>query len=308
MTLVLGLRSAGGVVLAADSQRTEGRFRQEVPKLFIAPAGIIWGTAGTIAIQQELLALLRDLDVPKGLPRQDVRSAIVRALREAVRRATAAMEDPSAVATYVDGVFGWYSVNDRRDYLLHAAGTGHAESHPDYTAVGATPKELCWAFPPRAGRNVRQRVLRIPVGLAANLRGGRPRHRSGQPSHGRPQGRQALAAIRVRAHQHGVAGWRVWLPAEHRPDRTRVVPGDGVRGGSPGQRRGARGPFPAYRSSFVVLEPRPPPRESQSYACPITRARRRPAPLGGVRCRKRQQDVAPLRACLPVVPRRCKPL
>ena len=129
-------------MLAADSQRTEGQFRQEVPKLFAAPAGIIWGTAGTIAIQQELFALLRELDVPNGLPRQAVRDAIVRALREAVRRATASMDEPSAVVTSVEGVFGWYSEQDRRDYLLHAVGTGHAEFHPDYTAVGATPKQL----------------------------------------------------------------------------------------------------------------------------------------------------------------------
>ena len=34
--------------------------------------------------------------------------------------------------------------------------------------------------------------------------------------------------------------------------------------------------------------------EGEPVLClPITRARRRPAPLGGVRCRKRQQDVAP---------------
>lgn len=143
MTLVLGLRSAGGVVLAADSQRTEGQFRQEVPKLFAAPAGIIWGTAGTIAIQQELFALLRELDVPNGLRREALREAIVRALRQAVRRATASMDEPSAVVTSVEGVFGWYSEHDRRDYLLQAVGSGHAELHPQYTAVGGiTPKQL----------------------------------------------------------------------------------------------------------------------------------------------------------------------
>lgn len=84
----------------------------------------------------------RELDVPKTLPRQGVRDAIVRALREAVRLATAAMEEPSAVVTLVEGVFAWHSEQDRRDYLLHAVGTGHSEFHPQYTAVGATPKQL----------------------------------------------------------------------------------------------------------------------------------------------------------------------
>lgn len=35
MTLVLGLRCRDGVVLAADSQRTEDSFREEIPKLFV---------------------------------------------------------------------------------------------------------------------------------------------------------------------------------------------------------------------------------------------------------------------------------
>jgi len=41
-------------VLAADSQRTEGTFRETIPKLFKTPADIIWGIAGNLAIQQEL--------------------------------------------------------------------------------------------------------------------------------------------------------------------------------------------------------------------------------------------------------------
>ena len=40
-------------------------------------------------------------------------------------------------------MFGWYSEHDRRDYLLQAVSSGHAELHPQYTAVGGiTPKQL----------------------------------------------------------------------------------------------------------------------------------------------------------------------
>ncbi len=128
-------------MLAADSQRTEGGLRDSIPKLFITPAGILWGTAGTIAITQELFTLMRELDLPAGLPRQPTRDAIVKALRDAVRQATASMDDPPAAASLVDGLFAWYSKQDQREYLLRALGTGYAEFAPRHTAVGG-PRDL----------------------------------------------------------------------------------------------------------------------------------------------------------------------
>ncbi len=53
------------------------------------------------------------------------------------------MDEPSAVAASADGVFAWYSEDDRRDYLLNVVGSGHAELHPRHTAVGGTmPRQL----------------------------------------------------------------------------------------------------------------------------------------------------------------------
>jgi proteasome beta subunit len=137
MTLVLGLRCRDGVVLAADSQRTEGNLRQMVPKLFTSPARIIWGTAGSIAIQQELHAILEQADVPPQPGRTQVRDLVVAATREAVHRATSAMDDPSPVATEVRGIFAWYSAAENRTYVLRANGKGYAEFADTYAAVGA---------------------------------------------------------------------------------------------------------------------------------------------------------------------------
>lgn len=141
MTLILGLRCAGGVVLAADSQRTEGPLRESIPKLFATPSGIVWGSAGSIAIQQELYGLARDLDLPSGLPRQPTKEALVAALREAARRATQAVEDPTEGATRADGVFAWYSKEDRHHYALRVLSTGHGEFARRYTAIGG-PRQL----------------------------------------------------------------------------------------------------------------------------------------------------------------------
>jgi 20S proteasome alpha/beta subunit len=143
MTLILGLRCHGGVVLASDSQRTEGELRDSITKLFSTPAGILWGTAGAIPIQQELWALLRELDVPASLPRYPTRDAIAKALPEAVRRATQRVEDPTAMSTMVEGMFAWHSAHDGRDFLLKALGDGQAVFEPRYTAIGSpSPRNL----------------------------------------------------------------------------------------------------------------------------------------------------------------------
>jgi 20S proteasome alpha/beta subunit len=136
MTLVLGLRTDGGVVLASDSQKTEGPLRETHPKLFATPLGIVWGSAGSIAIQQELYGLAQDFDLPGNLPRQRTKEAVVTALREATRRATQAIEDPTEAATTAAGLFAWYSKADRHHYLLRALGNGHGEFALRYTAIG----------------------------------------------------------------------------------------------------------------------------------------------------------------------------
>ena len=143
MTLILGLRSAAGTVLAADSQRTEGSLRKSARKLFVAPTGIIWGITGSFAVQQELYGVLRDLSLPRNPEWREARAALARALPEASRRATAAMKDPDPVAMSAEGLFAWYSETDGRDFLLKVFSSGHAEFEPQYGAVAAPgPRQL----------------------------------------------------------------------------------------------------------------------------------------------------------------------
>jgi 20S proteasome alpha/beta subunit len=125
MTLVLGLRCRDGVVLAADSQRTEEGFREEVPKLFVTPAGIVWGVAGNIAIQQELRATLDGLDLTPHPGRKEARDAIASAVRTAVRQVTATVDQPSLAARTVHGIFAWHSRGERESFLLRVLENGY---------------------------------------------------------------------------------------------------------------------------------------------------------------------------------------
>jgi hypothetical protein len=99
MTLVLGLRCRDGVVLASDSQRTDGDVRESVPKLFTSPAGTVWGKA-------------------------------------AIRTTAAHLDDPSPAATTAGGIFAWHSRAEHRTYLLRVQHSGAAEFRPNYTAIG----------------------------------------------------------------------------------------------------------------------------------------------------------------------------
>lgn len=137
MTLVLGLRCRNGIVLASDSQRTEGSMRQHVPKLFTSPSGIIWGTAGTIAAQQELYAKMKTLAVEPCPTREAGRDAIVDALKAAIRITAAHMDDPSPAATTAGGIFAWYSHSDRRTFLLRVQHSGAFEFQPQYMALAS---------------------------------------------------------------------------------------------------------------------------------------------------------------------------
>jgi proteasome beta subunit len=136
MTLVLALRCRDGVVLAADSQRTEGSLRETFPKLFVSPSGIAWGGAGNIAIQQEVYAGLRDLARPAHPSRDAGREAIVHALVAARERATASLENPTPASSDFQGLFAWYSEREGRTFLLRALSTGYAEFARRYAAVG----------------------------------------------------------------------------------------------------------------------------------------------------------------------------
>lgn len=136
MTLILGLHCRDGVVLAADSQRTQGSMRDYVTKLFPSPCGILWGTAGPIPLQQELDGAMHELTVGRHPRAIEGKAAVVAAFRSARERAMAAVADPSPTATSLDCLFAWHSQTDGATFLLRVYGDGIAEFHPEFTAVG----------------------------------------------------------------------------------------------------------------------------------------------------------------------------
>jgi len=107
VTIVLGLRCRSGIVLAADSQRTEGGFREPIQKLFATGSGITWGTAGSIPVQQALHGLMRQPAISPAAPLGDVQDAIVAAVAAARRRVRESIDRESDVADLIAGLFAW---------------------------------------------------------------------------------------------------------------------------------------------------------------------------------------------------------
>ncbi len=81
--------------------------RDRVLKLFASPAGILWGTAGSIAIQQELDAGMQELTVGRHPSAVDGKTAILAAIQTARARATSALASPEQIATAANGLFAW---------------------------------------------------------------------------------------------------------------------------------------------------------------------------------------------------------
>ncbi|MEA2385575.1 MAG: hypothetical protein QOH72_5546 [Solirubrobacteraceae bacterium] len=172
MTLVLGLRCRDdGVVLASDSQRTEGGLRDDRPKLFSTPSGIIWGTAGSFAIQQELHDRMTRLEPNPG--RLAVRDALVAAVRDARATVTDQIDDPSPAATTIEGLFAWYSQEEGRTFLVKILTNGHSEFAPRYDAVGSPHPRGLAGFALRASEHMEYATLPLHAGqmVAANIAG-----------------------------------------------------------------------------------------------------------------------------------------
>jgi proteasome beta subunit len=146
MTIILALRCRDGVVLAADSQRTEGTLREPFPKLFTSPSGIVWGTAGSIAIQQELYPAIQALSVPRNPRSREAKEAIVEAIAGARTRATGSIVEPSADLVALDGLFAWYSADDHRTFILRVWGNVQAEFARQYAAVGSPSDKARFAL------------------------------------------------------------------------------------------------------------------------------------------------------------------
>jgi 20S proteasome alpha/beta subunit len=144
MTIVIGLRGRDGVVLASDSQRTEGGFRQEVRKLFRTRHGIVWGAAGAIAVQQELFGAMEALDLRPQPTWQEARAAIADAVVRSLH--ATAPEQANAARLQLGALFAWYSADERRTFLLRVLGDGYAEFGGRYTAIGGPSRIALFAL------------------------------------------------------------------------------------------------------------------------------------------------------------------
>lgn len=132
MTLVLGLQGKECVVLASDSQATHGELKQSQPKLFKTNHGIVWGSSGPFACTQDLYTALEAADLSACPGREEAKSAIRSAMRTA--RATLGQGGPPA---HFEGLFGWYSNDENRHYLLWARQDGHVEFERPFGAIGS---------------------------------------------------------------------------------------------------------------------------------------------------------------------------
>ena len=83
MTLVVGLKGAGGVVLASDSQATRGEIRETQAKLFKTKCGVVWGSSGPFAGTQDLYTALEGVDLPVNPGREEAKLAIRKAMLSA---------------------------------------------------------------------------------------------------------------------------------------------------------------------------------------------------------------------------------
>jgi 20S proteasome alpha/beta subunit len=136
MTIIVALICRDGVVFASDSQRSDREQRDTITKLFTSPAGIIWGGAGSISIQQELEELMRTLPATKNPRRTEATQALKEAVVQARDRAIANIEEPSLIDTSFAALFAWWSDEEERFTLLRVRGSGHAERDDHYRAVG----------------------------------------------------------------------------------------------------------------------------------------------------------------------------
>jgi 20S proteasome alpha/beta subunit len=128
MTVQVGVRGRAGVVLASDSQRTEGGFRETVQKLYCTGNGIIWGTAGSIAVQQMLWDAVKDVQIAGYV---ETRAKIIRVFTE-----TKAQIEDTSEAFKTEGLFAWYHPTDGFHLLRVPSNEHGAEFATRFQAIG----------------------------------------------------------------------------------------------------------------------------------------------------------------------------
>ena len=132
MTLVVGLRGAGGIVLASDSQATYGELKQSQTKLFKTPYGVIWGSAGPFAATQNLYTALEAADLRPDPPREEAKARLGKAFRSTIER----LREQDATQSF-EALFAWYDADDKRHYLLRGLRGGQVEFDRTYGAIGS---------------------------------------------------------------------------------------------------------------------------------------------------------------------------
>jgi ATP-dependent protease HslVU (ClpYQ) peptidase subunit len=129
VTLVVGLKGAGCVVLASDSQATYGELKQSQTKLFKTPYGVIRGSAGPFSATQDLYTALDVADLTSNPSREETKAKI----QEAMRVAIAKLPDGASF----EALFAWYDATENRHYLLRGLRNGHVEFDQTYGAIGS---------------------------------------------------------------------------------------------------------------------------------------------------------------------------
>jgi hypothetical protein len=129
---VVGLKGAGGVVLASDSQATHGEIREPQTKLFKTNCGVIWGSSGPFAGTQDLYTALENVDLPPNPGREEAKGAI----REAMLTAAAGLPLVGDAKARFEALFAWYDSAGDRHYLLSATQAVHTEFERSFGAIG----------------------------------------------------------------------------------------------------------------------------------------------------------------------------
>jgi 20S proteasome alpha/beta subunit len=132
VTLVVGLKGAGGVVLASDSQATHGEIRESQTKLFKMKCGVIWGSAGPFSGTQDLYTALGCMDLATNPGREEAKAAI----REAMLMVAERLPIIGNAKARFEALFAWYDAEDDRHYLLWATHAGHTEFERSFGSIG----------------------------------------------------------------------------------------------------------------------------------------------------------------------------
>lgn len=129
---MVGLKGAGGVVLASDSQATHGEIRESQTKLFKTNCGIIWGSSGPFAGTQDLYTALENMDLPPNPAREEAKGAIRKAMLSVVSGLPLVGDAPARF----EALFAWYDSAEDRHYLLWATQAVHTEFERSFGAIG----------------------------------------------------------------------------------------------------------------------------------------------------------------------------